>query len=197
MRTSKENQLQEFIIKFEGGNACLCVQCVCTRVHVHTHIWERARIKTNTGQEKVPTPGFGGDCMKGHNVATGLWAGRADLTAGLCLILKKSFQLSLLFSEWSSHWTGMRLKQKRDAKVFWKHLYKYKWALLPVYSSAVQRDFCLSNMPHEWNLFQSKAAFDKGRRDANNFAERQWFLISLLFSKQKKQKFSPTFCFSK
>lgn len=106
-------------------------------------------MKTNTGQEKVPTPGFGGDCVKGHNIATGLWAGRADLTAGLCLILKKSFQLSLLFSEWSAHWTGVRLKQKRDAKVFWKHLYKYKWALLPVYSNAVQRDFCLSNMPHE------------------------------------------------
>lgn len=38
MRTSKEKQLQEFIIKFEGGNACLCVQYECAHVHVHTHI---------------------------------------------------------------------------------------------------------------------------------------------------------------
>lgn len=77
-------------------------------------------MKTNTGQKKVPTPGFGGDCVKGRNVATGLGAGRVDLTARLCLVLKKSFQLTLLFSEWSSRWTDVRLKEQIDVKVFWE-----------------------------------------------------------------------------
>ena len=50
-------------------------------------------------------------------------------------------------------------------------------------------------MPHKWNLFPSQPAFSTERRDVDSFPERQCFLISLLFPKQKSKNLPPLLFF--
>lgn len=93
---------------------------------------------------------------------------------------------SSLFSKRRPHRTGVRLKQQRDVKVFWKHLYKHKWTLLPIYSNAMESDFCLSQHASPMASILITGCFPQWKKGCEQFSREAvfFFLISLLFPKQ-------------
>lgn len=179
--------------------------CVCTRVrvHGHTHTWERARMKTiyHRQEKENPHQDLGATVWRDHNTPGG-WKIRSHSSAltFTCLIWKKSFQLTLLFSDWSSRRIAEPVWDFND-KATWKcfvntctNIHGHYCPFVPVLRRAT---FVGANVPTKGNLFRSQAAFSNGRRDVDNFPERQCFFISLLVRKQKSKIFLPPFCFSK
>lgn len=195
-RTSKEKQLQEYIIKFEGKTNVSVRVCVCSCMH----LWKRARMKTihhRTG-EVVLTPRFSGDGVKGHNAATGPGAGRQDLVPQLCHSSASSGTClsHTVFYSPNGALTGpvWDLSNKEMWKCFGNICTNINGHYYPFIPMPRRATFDWANVPHKWHLFWSQAAFRNRRRDANNFPERQWcfFFNFSIISKTIKAKLFPS-----
>lgn len=165
--------------------------CMCTPIYKSNQGW-----KPTQGRRKYPHQDLA-VTVKGRNVATGLGAGRVDLTGRLCLVLKKSFQLTLLFSEWSSRWTDVRLKEQIDVKVFWE-------TPVQTYMDITTVSFQCST---EWLLSEQHASqvksiliidcFLQRKKGCEQFCREAVIFNFSIISKTKKAKFPPHLLFFK